>query len=185
MTAGWAGLWAGVWFCLYSTSSVSPLRGWGCEIGFIVESERFSWMRTCLLRWLWKAGWMEYSFQPVMYFCVCVAAFLFSYHTHEQPHQSPDPADSHAPVLLWTSSRLWHYWLHPWHAHVGFHGSRGETAQACWVWYPQMDLWKLSDHLLNSFILWPLLYPKATNSTFNSALCTQKSSYICSWSSVW
>lgn len=71
---------------------------------------------------------MKYSFKPVLYLCICVAAFLFSYHAHEQPHQSPDPAHSHAPVLLWISSCLWYYWLHPWHAHLGFHGSGGETS---------------------------------------------------------
>lgn len=99
----------------------------------MLESKRFSWMRSYLVRWQWKAGWMKYSFKPVMYLCVCVAAFLFSYHTHEQPRQSAGPAHSHAPVLLWISSCLWSCWLHPWHAHTGFHGSRGETFFICIV----------------------------------------------------
>lgn len=63
-----------------------------------------------------------------MYLCVCAAAVLLSDNTHEQPRQSPDPACGHAAVLLRAGSRLWCYWLHPWDAHLGFHGSRGETA---------------------------------------------------------
>lgn len=66
-----------------------------------------------------------------MYWCICVSAFLFSYHTHEQPRQSAGPAHSHASVLLWISSCLWSCWLHPWHAHIGFHGCRGETFFMC------------------------------------------------------
>lgn len=69
----------------------------------------------------------EVQFKPVMYLCVCAAAVLLSDNTHEQPHQSTDPACRHAAVLLRAGSCLWCYWLHPWDAHLGFHGSRGET----------------------------------------------------------
>lgn len=71
---------------------------------------------------------MKRSFKPLTYSCIYVAAFLLSYHPHEQPRQSPGLAHSHAAVLLWISGHLRHRWLHPRRAHAGFHGSRGETS---------------------------------------------------------
>lgn len=55
-----------------------------------------------------------------------VAALFLSHHTNDQPHQSPDPTSSYASFLLWVSSCVWGCWLHPWNAHIIFHGSRGE-----------------------------------------------------------
>lgn len=114
---------------------------------------------------------MKYSFKPIMYLCVCVSAFLFSYYAHEQPCQSAGPAHSHAPVLLWISSCLWSCWLHPWHAHTGFHGSRGETFFICIV----VSSLPLTPHLCilvhNGFAL--NSHKKETSKTNKSSLVFQ------------
>lgn len=130
MTARWTRLGWHVVLALFCVVYyyVPRLRSWN----WFYSRKQKIFLNEDLFGEVRKAGWMKYSFKLVLYLCICVAAFLFSYHTHEQPHQSPDPAHSHAPVLLWISSRLQHYWLHPWHAHVGLHGSRGETSYTSW-----------------------------------------------------
>lgn len=57
----------------------------------------------------------------------CFAAFLLSHHTNEQPRESPVFVDCYAALLLWTGSCLLCHRLHPWHAHLGFHGCRGKV----------------------------------------------------------
>lgn len=55
-----------------------------------------------------------------------VSALFFSHHSDEQPWPSSVSVDGYAAFLLWISGYLLCHRLHPWDAHIGFHGCGGK-----------------------------------------------------------